>query len=962
MTSGSTHAITAESGIPGQRVSTPTLSESLRQFASLQALFKEAVDDGSRVGIVSGPVGCGKTELLNAFSAHAAASGADVLLATASRAERAVPFGLLAHLLHGADIGPDLRSRAASWVYEAQSAPVSRSVVDGSTPDVAPGTFHGMCMTLLDIVERAPGPLVIGIDDAQYADVDSLRCLSFVVRRLRSARLLVVLNESLHARWPATLSQAELPAEPIARHFRLPLLSRQGVEDMMAEHLGPIVARTLADDAYDVSGGNPMLLRGLIEDNRNPVPPRIPVFRVADGFSQALISCVYRYEPEVRQVARRLAMLDEAPSLPVLARLAGLDTDNAAQALDLMRETGLLSNGLLRHSQASAALLGGMSAEERSAAQTHTANELFKNGSSVATVARHLVAADRLDSQCAIPVLHEAAEQALADGEGQFALDCLRLAHEYDADDRRRAAGMAMLVRATWRSNPYAAYRRLPSLTDDSMAGLLSGTRVSAAIDAFLWFGRPDEAAELIAREALEPLAAEDALTTSHLGASKLWLHAMYPGWAAGGPDDDEPSAWALGVAPELGAKRRAAAMLRANMGSGPNAAAVSEAQDVLRTYPLSEDTFTALLVPLQTLIYAERLREAHEWVEKFTAEAQRQSAPVWEAFFRSVGAEILLRKGQPQLAEQEVHEALALLPARNWGIALAMPLSTALHANALTGNESEALDEALSVLPAATFETPLGMRLLRARGHRSLENGQAAAALDDFLAVGEIAARHGADNPAAVPWRSSAALAYVRLGALDRARVLAAEELRMCGTRHPRVMAGALRVLAACSSGGEVLRLLGKAADQLENCDAPLELSLVLYDLGWALQEQGQYSKGRLMLRRARLMAEESGARVPARTVPVTATSADEGILPTELSPRRAGRLSTLSEAELRVVDLAIGSHSNRQIANQLFVTVSTVEQHLTRIYRKLGIKRRTDLAEAIRGARRSDEARPAC
>ncbi|MGG8409548.1 AAA family ATPase [Streptomyces sp. 12297] len=969
----STHAITVEGGSVRQRTNPPAVPERAGQLAVLHALFDESLAGNSRVGIVGGPVGCGKTELLTALSESVAESGAHVLMATASRVEQAVPFGLLAHLLHGAGIAPDLTDRIASWVREAQAAPARGGLDDGFADDVAPAAFHGMCMTLLDLVERTPGPLFIGIDDAQFADLASLRCLSFVVRRLRSARLLVVLNESLHSRWPATLSQAELPAEPVARHLRLPLFSRQGVEDMLAEQLGSAVARALAAEACEVSGGNPMLLRGLIEDNRSAVTARGPVFRVGAGFSKALIGCVYRYEPEVRQVARRLAMLDEAPPVHVLAKLAGLDTDRTAQVLDLLRETGLLSGGLLRHPQAAAALLGGMTAGERFALHTHTANELFKNGSSVVTVARHLLAADRLDSQCAIPVLHEAAEQALVDGEGQFALDCLRLAHEHDDDDRRRAASVAMLIRATWRSSPYAAYRRVPALADDASAGLLSGPRVTAAIDAHLWFGHPDEAGGLIEREEHEQPVAEDPLTISHLDASRLWLRALYPGWPGGrsGHEDDASAdvsghrsggadAWALGVSPELGAKRRAAAMLSANMTSGPDAAAVAEAQETLRNYALSDDTLSALLVAVHTLVYAERLGEAREWSDRLVAEADRQSAPLWEALFRSVRAEVLLRKGHPRQAEQQVEEALALLPARNWGIALALPLSTALQANALTGNESEAVEEAQAALPAATFETPLAIRLLRARGHKSMANGQAAAALDDFLAMGEIAARCGTDNPAVAPWRSGAAMACVRLGDLDRARALVTEELRICGARPSRVTAGGLRVLAACSTGGDVLRFLGRAAEQLEDCDAPVELSFVLHDLGWALQEQGQYSKGRLMLRRARLMAEECGVQISARPTAAGSTGTDQGASPAEPAPGGTeGRLRTLSDAELRVVYLAVESHSNRQIANQLFVTVSTVEQHLTRIYRKLGIKRRTDLVEVMHGAGRPDTPR---
>ncbi|MCB5168259.1 LuxR family transcriptional regulator [Streptomyces bambusae] len=948
-----THSITVESGGGGRRGTPPTaVPERAAHLEVLLDLFRDALGGASRVGVLSGPVGSGKTELLSALSGHAAEAGARVLTATASRLEQAVPFALLAQLFHASGMAPTFTGPIAAWVAEAQAATATGARPGDDGGDVAPAAFHGMCMALLDLVGHLDGPLLIGVDDAQFADLASLRCLSFVVRRLRSAPLLVLLNESLHTRWPATLSQAELPAQPVSRHLRLPLLSPLGVESMMTEQLGPRVASALAAEAYDVSGGNPLLVRGLIEDNRYTVPPRTPVFRVGAAFSKALIGCVYRYEPEVRHVARRLALLDEAPPLHVLAKLAGLDADNTAQTVNLLRETGLLSNGLLRHPQAAAALLGGMTTGERFALHTHTANELFKNGSSALTVARHLLAADRLDSQCAIPVLHEAAEQALVDGESQFALDCLRLAHEHDDDDRRRAAGVAMLVRAAWRSSPYAAYRRVPSLTESGMAGMLSGPRVSAAVDAHLWFGHPDEAHALIERGAREP-AADDALAASHLAASRLWLHALYPAWNSDAGSTDAADPWALGVSPELGAKRRAAAMLSANTTTGPDTALVAEAQEILRNHPLADDTLPALTVALHTLVHAERTAEAGEWAERLVGEARRHSAPLWEALFRSVRAEVLLRRGRPHAAEQEVTEALGLLPARNWGIFLALPLATVLQANALTGNESPVVEEAQAALPAAAFGTPLGMRVLRARGLKALANGQAAAALDDFLAMGGIAARCGTDSPAVAPWRTGAAMACVRLGDPDRARSLVEEELRMAGAWSGRETAAALRVLAACSSGGDMLRLLGRAAEQLEACDAPVELAFVLHDLGWALQEHGQYSKGRLMLRRARLMAEEAGVRLTARSGAPAGQGTDDAAAADEpAAGGTEGRLRSLSDAELRVMHLAVESHSNRQIASQLFVTVSTVEQHLTRIYRKLGVKRRTDLVEVVHGA----------
>ncbi|GAA1275737.1 hypothetical protein GCM10009665_73510 [Kitasatospora nipponensis] len=60
-------------------------------------------------------------------------------------------------------------------------------------------------------------------------------------------------------------------------------------------------------------------------------------------------------------------------------------------------------------------------------------------------------------------------------------------------------------------------------------------------------------------------------------------------------------------------------------------------------------------------------------------------------------------------------------------------------------------------------------------------------------------------------------------------------------------------------------------------------------------------------------------------------------------------GLVEELSEAERRVAELAAHGLSNREVARKLYITVSTVEQHLTRVYRKLGVRRRVDLGRRL-------------
>ncbi len=187
---------------------------------------------------------------------------------------------------------------------------------------------------------------------------------------------------------------------------------------------------------------------------------------------------------------------------------------------------------------------------------------------------------------------------------------------------------------------------------------------------------------------------------------------------------------------------------------------------------------------------------------------------------------------------------------------------------------------------------------------------------------------------PGIVPWRVGAAQAELALGRRRSALALADRQLAVLGAGgHARVRGMALRVRAAAGDATERTGLLERAVDALEASGDRVQVSAALGELSAAHQAQGDPGSARLADRRARPgrlhTAGSAGADGPR---PVPAEPAEEG-----------GDL--LSDAERRVAELAANGLTNREIARKLYVTVSTVEQHLTRVYRKLGIRRRVDL-----------------
>src|SRR5581483_10356513 len=114
--------------------------------------------------------------------------------------------------------------------------------------------------------------------------------------------------------------------------------------------------------------------------------------------------------------------------------------------------------------------------------------------------------------------------------------------------------------------------------------------------------------------------------------------------------------------------------------------------------------------------------------------------------------------------------------------------------------------------------------------------------------------------------------------------------------------------------------------------------------ELGAALRRRNRRAEAREHLRAGVELAHRSGAAALARR-------ANEELAATGARPRKllAGGLESLTASERRVAEIAARDRSNREIAQELFVTVKTVELHLSNVYRKLGLESRRQLADAL-------------
>jgi DNA-binding CsgD family transcriptional regulator len=215
----------------------------------------------------------------------------------------------------------------------------------------------------------------------------------------------------------------------------------------------------------------------------------------------------------------------------------------------------------------------------------------------------------------------------------------------------------------------------------------------------------------------------------------------------------------------------------------------------------------------------------------------------------------------------------------------------------------------------------------------------EAAAVADELAALGEAI-----PDPSRLWWRSLKAEALDRAGRRDEALELAREELEV--TRAfgaPSWLGRTLRVLGTLQ-GDDGLENLREAVAVLEGSTARLEHAKALAALGFGLRRAKKPTDARAPLRRALELAAACGADPLAEQV-------RSELRASGVRPRREalGGVESLTASERRVADLAASGRTNREISSELYVTLKTVEVHLSNAYRKLEIRSRRELPRAL-------------
>jgi DNA-binding CsgD family transcriptional regulator len=927
------------------------LLERERELAAIDELLDRRV----AVLAVEGGAGVGKTSLVEVACQRADAKRIGVLRARGSELEADFAFGLVRQLFERRLATADAEERESLLSGPARAArPLLLGELAGASAfDTSFSVLHGLYWLTANLADR--GPLLIAVDDAHWGDEPSLRWLAHLARRVDGLdiALLVALCPVDAASAESSLITLRAEASGVVRPA---LLSEAAVGVLVRAAAGGAASDALRAAVWEASGGNPFylteLLRGVEIEEALPggFDPAERLLGGIDDIARRVLARVRGLGPRALGLAQALAVLGDACELRHAAAMAGLEmADAIALAAALVRSEVLASDDRPRfvHPVVRDAVEGSLGSDERDAAHRAAARILELDGAPAGRVASHLVGARPAGDPWVLARLREGARAATQSGAPRGAAELLERAL---AEPPPATARVAVLREAA-RAEAGAGLERACVHLEEAL-GLATDPRERAYIalevaEAFASLFRWVDAVDVIERALAELGDADEALAARLEGELVVCGHHDARRASRVAPVLERLSSRRLDAsAVEALAVARGMGMVLAGRPAEDAARPLETALG--RASPRAEnwDTRAALL---WSMVTAERFAAVDAALGPMLAEVDLSgSARGLVAVYSTLGL-LKLRLGALPDADGAARVALRVLQEGDFAPGLAFA-ATVLADIAIEAGERDEAETLLALLPQEGWPAGVATVLIPAvRGRLRLAQGRPAEALADFETCGAMFSSEvwGTQmrDVGYLHARAGAGQALLRLGQREAAREVAEAELADVRTfGAPRALGVSARVAGLAQGGKGGLELLEESVSTLRSSPAHLERARSLVELGSALRRGGQRRAAREPLAEGMDLAARCGAR------PLVARAREE-LRATGARPRREWRTGTeaLTPSELRIVRLAAEGRTNREIAHELYVTLKTVEGHLSRAYTKLGIDGRDQLPRAL-------------
>jgi len=937
---------------PASPPETPTpLFEREAELETLRTAVRSAsMGSGSSV-LVEGPAGIGKSRTLGATIDAASELDMMILRARGGELEREMPFGIARQWFETL-LARASKEERESWISGAARPAASALGIDqGDTSATDPLAVVNALYWLTANVSSTR-PILMILDDAQWADLPSLRFAAFFVRRV--VELPVAFIAAVRTGEPA--EPFELQALRVeSESIRLDPLSGPGVRSLITSRSGNDPHQRFADVCVTATAGNPFLVIEILRELESE-GVELDVFAadaIADLAPEAVARSVLfrlgRFGEQAIELARVLSVLGRSPQLRHVAELARIEESEVAELCDQLRAAEVLTPGLpieFVHPLVRQAIYAEQPAAHRSGLHRVAAELLASAEASPEERAAHLLACDPNGDPWVARELAAAAEAAIAEGAYDAAVTYLDRALDEPPQDP--VPILEILGRALQEADVFRARevfeevaRRVESRTERvealrrvMLAQIAVGDLAGAASTCDV---------------ALEALGEEGREITLDLEAQRLFLT-----FASVGRDPDTGDRIER-VAGELVGTTAGERVARQALGLERYIACrpIEDCTGLLLSFPELPWQIAGIESPVTIAVpkalawcgfFDDARRELGGWMELAHQQGRLLAVSIGNSFL----SEIDRLSGRLHDAEARARTAweIAQLPGGMspylWSALMNLAVSL------LARGDVEAFEELTGGmdLSAGPTDVPLNPWPLEARAYHRTLIGDIEGSVDDFLSLGEGLERIGWVNPSLPPhWRQEVTEGLASLGRSSEAReIISVAEERARSFGAPHTIASVLRARAAIEPRDSSIVTLREAAGMFESTGLPHELARTLVRLGAALRRRGDRSEARSVLEKGLELAHASGAGG------IRAAAHDE-LAASGARPRSdvLTGVGALTASEMRTAKLAAQGLSNKEIAERLFVTVRTVETHLTHSYDKLGIEGRAGLGQAL-------------
>jgi DNA-binding CsgD family transcriptional regulator len=935
----------------GARVT--ALLERERELDELDAAIREATSGGGVAVAIEAGAGLGKTRLLQEARRPGTDADVDVLAARATELERESPFSLVRQLFESRlrDLPADRREEIFDGA-EAARAALDPNAAGEHDPFAV---LHGLYWVTAALAQRKPHLLVV--DDLHWADPASLEYLAFLLPRLEELPLALLMACRIDEPGsPAGLGQ--VLADASVRRLTPAPLSLEATATLLSRKLDRAPDPAFAAACHEASGGNPFLLTELartLEDQRvEPVAGQTKVIeRLApEGVARMVLTRLGRLPEEAGKLARAVAVFGDDSDDRAVRELTELDSSSAQDNADLLRTSGIFDgSAALRfvHPLVRNAIYADIRAGERAQTHSQAALILSRHGAGVEQVATQLLAGSARGDRATVEALVAAGERALASGAPRAAIAYLERALKEPPPGDLRIAVLDRLITASFRvADPTAFNAAEPHIAGEVAREPSLRSQWAAPMTMLMAMqGRFEEAAAML-EDAIGVAAAEGNMER----AFQLEAHMATLALVVPSVPKVDMERFIGEIDPDSPAGRLAAAMevrIAAVSGTAADIAAAGKralANDGI-IFAEEPELVSATLV-VMSLVAADEVDAARHGAERALSIAEEGDSNPTQ-LIRGWHLRGFTAWGSGDLVQAEADMRQSVNLARMAGIIPLVMMEVPLLAEFLIERDqlgaAEAELESLGFGAGPLPVNPIAASWLMCRGHLRWEQGRPEEAAEVFAALSEQVEELGLGPGPVASMAPAFAKSLMATGKRDRAEELA--NTMMAWARHfgsASSISHVSRAVAVTRRRDEAVGILREAVAVLDGSPRRLQRVHALVDLGAALRAAGRRSEARPPLREALQLARRCGAVRAAKR-------ARDELQATGETVRRFAPIGveSLTPSERRVAELAASGLTNRQIAQTLFVTVKTVESHLSAAYDKLDIDSRKQLPHAL-------------